>query len=654
MGKINLLSDIICNRIAAGEVIERPYSVVKELVENSIDAGSTAIDIYIERGGKDMIKVVDNGCGIEKDDMRAAFFSHATSKIKELDDINHIKTLGFRGEALATICAVALVELISKVDGADGNRVECDGEFVGKVQPAAVSETGTQIMVKNLFFNTPVRFKFMKSDKKEETDITSYVTKYILLKPNIAFKYYVDGNLKLQSYGGGLEEAITQVYGAKVLPNCFKIDAERNEIKLRGFISNQQYFKPNKTYQTLFLNERYVNNQVVSSAINNAYGPYTMKKNFPFYVLFVDMPDEFVDVNVHPNKTDVRFSESSLVYGSIYKTIGTILDGTVKATEYVVPDDNTGLPETKPLISYAAEYITDKVVDKDFSDIQDIDVYSKQEEVKKKPTPTDGIDLSVYDDYEAPQVIETIDRGDIPVEASQNENKRPGWDISIEENFETLPSDFHVRERVLKDRAVQKAIEERRIYLESKYRGTLFNTYIIYEMRDDVYIIDQHAAHERIIYDKLMQQIAEDDVIRQPVLAPYIIDSTPEEFRFLEENRMNLFRMGFLLEHFGPKHFRVSEIPACMGYLNVKEFFDELLKKISDYSEIKTTDIFKEKIAQQACKHAVKGGDKLTEQERDALFEMVNGRMGLKCPHGRPICIKLSKNELEKMFKRKL
>ncbi|MDE7076302.1 MAG: DNA mismatch repair endonuclease MutL, partial [Clostridia bacterium] len=284
MGKINLLSEIICNRIAAGEVIERPYSAVKELIENSIDAGATEIEIHIERGGKDLIRVIDNGCGIEKDDMRAAFFPHATSKISELDDIDHIHTLGFRGEALATIASIACVELISAVEGQEGNKVECDGEFIGKVYPAEAPR-GTQISITKFFFNTPVRFKFMKSDKKEEADITNYVTYYILGYPDISFKYFVDGKLTLQSYGGGLEEAITQVYGANYLPNCFKISAERNDIKISGFISNQNFFKSNKTYQNVFLNGRHVVNPVIASAITNAYASYAMKRQYPFYVL---------------------------------------------------------------------------------------------------------------------------------------------------------------------------------------------------------------------------------------------------------------------------------------------------------------------------------------------------------------------------------
>ncbi|MGN0805243.1 MAG: DNA mismatch repair endonuclease MutL [Candidatus Coproplasma sp.] len=683
MGKINILSEELCNRISAGEVIERPFSVVKELVENSLDAGATEIEIEIEKGGKDLIKVTDNGCGIEKDDMRPAFFSHATSKIKELDDISHIRTLGFRGEALATIASVALVEMVSAVEGEEGNKVECDGNYVGKVQPAVASK-GTSITVRNLFFNTPVRFKFMKSDKKEESDITAYITRYILGRPDVSFKYYADGQLKLQSYGGGLEEAVTQVYGAKVLPNCFKIEAERNDIKISGFISNQQYFKANKTYQTLFLNGRYVNNQIISSSINNAYAPYMMKKNFPFFVLNVNIPDDYVDVNVHPNKTDVRFSEPSLIYGTIYKTITEILDGTVKATDFVVPDDATYLTENKvettqttieisPLAStftvdsereldnapkaktpvsahsYSALYReTENKIDKDFSQVKDIEKYIAQPKPAQKPSLTSGVDMSVYEDYPPADFSRTIEKESL-LTPRYGEEVKKYFDLGSGSRLSLT-----AQARLEAERAREKARQEEIIFRQCKYRGVLFNTYLLYEIKDEVYIIDQHAAHERIIYDRLKKRITERTIARQTMFAPYILPTSVEEEQFLEDNMDALWQIGFRLEPFGYGAFRVTEIPADLKGLDVKKFFEELFSDISGLKAITIADILKDKIAQTACKHAIKGGEELTEKEREELFAMLRGNMGLKCPHGRPICVKLTKTEIEKMFKRKL
>lgn len=646
MGKINFLSDMLCNRIAAGEVIDRPYSAVKELVENSIDAGATEIEVCIERGGKDLIQVSDNGCGIEKDDMRAAFFAHATSKIKELEDIEHIRTLGFRGEALATIASISCVELVSAVEGEEGNKVECDGEFIGKVMPAAVSRKGTRISVRKFFFNTPVRYKFMKSDKKEETDITNYIIHYILGYPEISFKYIVDGKLSLQSYGGGLDEAIAQVYGANVLPNCFKIKAERNDINISGFISNQNYFKSNKTYQNVFLNGRHIENQLISTAIYNAYSGYAMKRQYPFYVLNITVPDEMVDVNVHPNKADVRFTDERLVYGSVYKVISSILDGTAKAAEFVVNDEIA--PESAS--AYSAEVInTEKVYDKDFSDVVGIEQFTKNKK-QEQPKPEQA-DLSAYEKYAAP-TAKSNPESDLPL----YKYYAPREGVKIENTF-TLHSDDGfdpILANIEAEKAQEKAKQQKMLFTQYDYKGTLFNTYLIYELADDAYLIDQHAAHERLIYDKLRAAISERRLVRQDMLVPYVFTVNPEEKRFIEENSEIISQMGFAVEPFGENAFRINSMPADLPSLNLKEFFDELLAGVHELKKITLTDVLKDKIAQSACKHAVKGGEILTAQERDKLFEMLSGNMGLKCPHGRPVCVKLSKSEIEKMFKRKV
>ncbi len=651
---------MLCNRIAAGEVIDRPYSAVKELIENSIDAGATEIEVCIERGGKDLIQVTDNGCGIEKDDMRAAFFAHATSKISELEDIDHIRTLGFRGEALATIASISCVELVSAVEGAEGNKVECDGEFVGQVQPA-VSSKGTRISIRKFFFNTPVRYKFLKPDKKEESDITNYIIRYILGYPEISFKYYVDGKLTLQSYGGGLEEAITQVYGANVLPNCFKISAERNDIKIKGFISNQNYFKPNKTYQNVYLNGRHIENAAISGAITNAYSGYAMKRQYPFYMLFITVPDEMVDVNVHPNKADVRFTNSSLIYGSIYKVISTILDGTVKAADFVVQDDgynavtNDSIRQFEPLKpqksiphAYAAEFVSEKTYDKDFSDVVGIEKFVKDK--KPEAAKAEPQDLSAYESYDAPAVNANAET-DIPL--YKYYSRREGDKIK---DTLTLRSDDGdpILKSIEEDIAKQKAEQNSILFSQCKYRGTLFDTYLLYEMLDEVYIIDQHAAHERLIYDSLKAKLAERQLARQDMLMPYVITVTPDEKQFLEENGEIIGQMGFSLEPFGANAYRVNSMPADLPWLNLKDFFDELLANVHELKNVTLVDILKDKIAQSACKHAIKGGDVLTEQERDKLFEMLRGNMGLKCPHGRPVCVKLTKYEVEKMFKRKV
>lgn len=651
MGKINFLSDMLCNRIAAGEVIDRPYSAVKELVENSIDAGATEIEICIERGGKDLIRITDNGCGIEKDDMRAAFMAHATSKISELEDIEHIKTLGFRGEALATIASISCVELISAVEGAKGNKVECDGDFVGKVFPAP-SPKGTSISVRKFFFNTPVRYKFMKSDKKEETDITNYIIRYILGYPDISFKYYVDGKLTLQSYGGGLEEAVTQVYGASVLPNCFKIKAERNDLKISGFISNQNYFKSNKTYQHVYLNGRHIENFAISGAINNAYSAYAMKRQYPFYVLFITVPEEMVDVNVHPNKADVRFTDNSLIYGSVYKIITTVLDGTVRAADFVVGDRSDQINNTAGAVSpksstvCAAEFVSsEKVYDKNFEGVVGIEQFEKKN-VKTAQKP----DLNKFELYEKPSETANAE-SDLPLYKyfSPREGDKAENSFILRSD-----SDDPILKSIEEDKKRQKYEQNKIIYNQYKYRGTLFETYLIYEISDEAYIIDQHAAHERLIYDGLIAKLEKRELLKQEMLVPFTFNVNPEERQFIDENINIICQMGFEIEPLALNAFRVNSMPADLPDLNLKNFFWELLSEIGELKKISLSNVLKDKIAQSACKHAVKGGDVLTENERDKLFEMLDGNMGLKCPHGRPVCVKLTKNEIEKMFKRKV
>ncbi len=656
MAKINILSEEICNRIAAGEVIDRPYSAVKEMIENSLDAGATEIEIYIERGGKDLVRVVDNGCGIEKDDMRAAFFSHATSKISTVEDIDKITTLGFRGEALATIAAISKVELVSATDGNGAYKVECDGEYIGKVQPAAF-EKGTSITMRNIFFNTPVRLKFLKTDKKEEADITAFVTRYILCNPRVAFRYYADGKLVLQSYGGGLEEAIAQVYGASFLSQCFKINADRNDLKIYGFIGNQNFFKPNKSYQNIFLNGRCIVNNVISSAISQAYAPYAMKRNYAAYVLFVDVPADIVDVNVHPNKADVRFVDNQLIYGTVYKVISSVLDGTAKAADFVV--ENTRVPEIKSTFAentsknavYAADYSqSGKVYDKNFDDVK-MPVFKPDGSISVKKE-----EQSVSSFQNAQEsVFERMEKRGAEVESIEN--------LPLHRVFAPINNVTRMQAcgGIVSPDAATKAEEERKekqeqqkISYESwKYKGELFNTYLLYECADEVYLIDQHAAHERLIFDALMEKLrSRQSVARQGMIIPYILDLNASESAFIFSHLQLIRSMGFDIEPFGACAYRVNEVPLDLQNINLSDFFAELLRDLDNLQSIKLEDVLREKIAMTACKHAVKGGMALTAAEKDKLVEMMKGDTGLKCPHGRPVCVRLTKYQIEKMFKR--
>ena len=338
MSKIVLLTKEVYNRIAAGEVVERPFSVVKELVENSIDAGATEIVIKLEDGGKKLISVKDNGSGIEKDDLVNATMPHATSKIKTADDLDKIATLGFRGEALASIASVSEMKIISKVRTAEiGYYIESDYGVLGDLEPFPADD-GTVIEVRNLFKNTPAREKFLKPSKNEEADIVNIVTRLIFTHPEIAFKLVFDGKEKLHYAGGSIDEAIIEIYGYETIRDCIQIETEKNGLKISGFIGETYFVKPNRTYQTIVLNGRYVQNITLQTAIHNAYAPYLMKRKYPFYVLKIDVAPEFVDVNVHPNKADVRFADNHVVYGAIYSIVSKVLEGNAAAIDIVKPN----------------------------------------------------------------------------------------------------------------------------------------------------------------------------------------------------------------------------------------------------------------------------------------------------------------------------
>jgi DNA mismatch repair protein mutL len=679
MSKINILSAQIYNRIAAGEVVDRPYSVVKELVENAIDAGATEIEIYVEGGGKQLIRVVDNGGGISRDDLHAAFLPHATSKIAKADDLERIMTLGFRGEAVASIAAVSKMTITSKVSGENCYRLTSDGGKLGEIVEAAGGD-GTDVSVEMLFFNTPVRLGFLKSDKSEETDITNFVSRFILNRPDISFRYYVGGKRILQSFGGGEEEAVVGVYGASILKDCYKIDASKHGIRLRGYIGNQNFSKPNKTYQSVFLNGRYIINSTISAAVSNAYASYLMKRQYPFYVLYIDMPTEIVDVNVHPNKADVRFADNQTVYGCIYSVISAVLDGQPKALEYLVSD--------KTAVASEIEAEAEKVMSPKAAPASAVP-FSAPKKEKPRNAPLNNLAKGVvsfsYEDarrelekvrpskttsMELPFELESnAEENAVPVQSVPAEKKslRETYaDLQVEKNILEVNSpeaalavktqgnseDFFAENKRFLEELETKAKQNKIDVSSCAYAGKLFNTYLLYERGDEVYIIDQHAAHERLIFDRLKEQMRTRKVLQQPMLLPYVLNLNAFESAFIREKMENIREIGFDIDEFGNNAFKVSAVPLDLQSIDLALFFNEILGDISGYRSIKLEDLLKDKLATAACKAAVKGGMDLTREETDRLFRLMDGNMGLKCPHGRPVVVKMTKTELEKMFKR--
>ncbi len=685
MAKINILPAKVYNRIAAGEVVDRPYSVVKELVENAIDAGATEIEINIERGGKQLIRVTDNGSGIAREDLQSAYLPHATSKIARAEDLDSIMTLGFRGEAVASIAAVSKMTITSKTAEGKCYRLACDGGETGEITEAS-SSNGTDVCVEMLFYNTPVRLGFLKSDRAEETDITNFVSRFILNRPNIAFTYSVNGKKVLQSFGGGEEEALASVYGASVLSNCFKIDASKHGIRVRGYIGNQNFSKPNKSYQSVFLNGRYIINATVSAAISNAYNSYLMKRQYPFYVLYIDVPTEIVDVNVHPNKADVRFADNQIIYGCIYTIISAILDGQTKALEYIVEQPKTPYAEeVKPISeqqgmktletptqssSFAIGSLTYEEAQKEIEQAtpafvakkQGADVpFSEVSEARKGFIPNHEIEdfIPPISHRKKVKVPSTNERN----EAEKLHEKYP--DLFFERNILRV-NDPAYEQAAAKGEPLDAFEENKRFLAELDgkakqnkidvsdcvYAGKLFNTYLLYERKEDVFIIDQHAAHERLIFNRMKEKMQNRSIVQQPMLLPYELKLNAFEGAFIAEQLPTIRAMGFEILQASDTRFEVSAVPIDLQDIDLSVFFNDILGDISGYRAIKLEELLKDKLATAACKAAVKGGMDLTREEIDALFTLMDGDMGLKCPHGRPVVVKMTRTELEKMFKR--
>ena len=631
MSNINVLDSSVFNRIAAGEVVERPASIVKELVENSIDAEAKHIVVEIINGGTSMIKVSDDGKGIAYDDLSKAFLPHATSKIKCVEDLNNIATLGFRGEALASIASVSQTTIMSKPKSADiGGEISADGGKISLPRQAGCPD-GTFITVNNLFYNTPVRAKFLKSNRVEEGAITNLISRFILANPNISFKYIADGKTIYQTQGLDLTEGIFVVYSKEATNNIIEVSYESGDIKLSGFVGNPLYVKPNKTYQTLIINGRYVVNNLVSTAVYNAFENYMMKGKFPFFVLHLNMPFEEVDVNVHPNKLDVRFQNTNRIYGIINNAVAQALlntnrtfDGSEIAQEKM---QEITIEEEKPID-------LPKVTGFSFGD-------KKPEEPRidtfvEKPTPE-----------EKPNNI-----------ISAMKNATVYNSKSFGDTTSTLSSDngifFETLVKVSQEQKEETKKQEEMFFdtsTESKIIGKVFNTYIIIEKDGEVYFIDQHAAHERLLFDKFTKSFEEQKSITQSLLVPYIFSVNSLENNLILENLPTLTELGFEVEEFGNLTYKINAVPNLLQNINLKEYVDDLLKNLNKIS--KTNQNTKHFLATKACKAAVKAGMDLSELEIKELMEkIVEQKTTLLCPHGRPICVKFSRTDIDKWFKR--
>ena len=642
MNKINILDSTIFNRIAAGEVVEKPASVLKELLDNAIDAKATQITINVLDGGIKQIEVIDNGSGIEYDDLERAFLPHATSKIKSLSDLDKIGTLGFRGEALASIGAVSEVELVSKTSSSEfGGKICVRGGNMEQKELAG-AQNGTKVKVCNIFYNVPARAKFLKKPRQEASEISNVILRYILANPSIKFTYNLDDKEIYSSTGNGLLEAIYTVYGKSTTEQVLEVSHTGSDgIKVSGYIGMPTFAKPNRTYQTLIVNGRYVQNSMVSLCVYNAFEHYLMKNQFPFFVLNIDMPLESLDVNVHPNKMDIRFENSNQIYGIVYQAVMQALSkhssNVVEVEKRVIdfePANTTGVSfgNNQEKTSEVVDIIAPKQVPNDAENLNlknnDIKFYESLSNGENKLKQSSSILSNVFEkmlsqEDEAPQTS-PIDENPIVFSKSNiqtNENSQLSFLDSTSYNFV----------------------------------GTLFETYLIVQSGNDAYFIDQHAAHERLLFDKFSKQVNDRCVSIQGLLVPYVINVNGLEKQFLEDNLENLKNLGFEISEFGTSAFKISTIPSVLAGINLNDFFSQILSELSVFKQLKQADLILNKLMQHSCKTAVKAGDKLSNNEVASLIKQVDETgMVLQCPHGRPVIIKLSRKEIEKWFKRTL
>lgn len=654
MGKINILDKTIFNRIAAGEVVEKPASVVKELVENSIDSGATNISIEILNGGIDRIRVSDNGCGIEKSDLSKAFMPHATSKIATLEDLNKIGTLGFRGEALASIASVSKVTMLSKVAGAlEGNKIELHGGEIVYEQPAGCTE-GTTVIVENLFYNVPARAKFLRKSKTEENEITNYVSRLILANPNISIKYSADNKLIYASHGNGLFEAIYNIYGNTIENNLIEFNYKDELFDFSGYLGKPTFSKPNRTYQTLIINGRYVINASISTAIYKAFENYIMKGTFPFFVLHLNLPLDKVDVNVHPNKLDVKFEDYNHVFNIVYSSVAKKLEevNLIKDIKLVTDNDDELIKHETKLSTLnfnnlkandGISYSETKKMQDTMQNIKNTPEFAENFKKAKQMFADNESNTELKQTPYIVELAEQLTKRQLN-EGNKQEEIQLIKEVALEENekVQSITNDSNS--------------EQTELILDVqnfKIVGTLFNTYILVEQNENMLLIDQHAAHERLLYDKFKENFNENKLGIQALLVPYILNVNNIEHEFILQNLNNLKHIGFELEEFGNNSFKVNTVPNLLKNISVNAFFTEILGGLNNKLVLKKTDAIEDYFAKTACRKAVKANDILDNSEIKVLLSMLSkdGQV-LLCPHGRPIVLKVSKKEIEKWFKR--
>lgn len=672
MNRINILNADTANKIAAGEVVERPSSVVKELVENSLDAGAKNITIEIQNGGESLIKIIDDGSGVHPEDVEKAFNPHATSKIKDTYDIFSINTLGFRGEALPSIASIARVDFKSKTEDFDmGKELIISGGEKESLTDCSMNR-GTQIEVRDLFFNVPARKKFLKTTARESALINDLVNRISLANPDVSFKLFNNNKKILNTYGNGkLIDVIRTIYGKSTAENLIYFEEHKDTASVYGFIGNDTLARASRNNQSLFVNKRYVKNRSLTVAVENAFRSFNVTGKFPFFVLFIDTYPELIDVNIHPTKSEIKFKDERFIFKVVFDAVHSAMREYVKDT-FTLPEE-----EEKKFEALKEEVIQESL-DKEISTLEKLkeNINYKVSEDRKKE---EIYSYNPSKDYEAKTEV------NIPVDflSKENQDESSKFNNSLENNeFKEVSAKREISydpiliKNEIRDKVSENTYDslessdykcnknehgnslEETIYKEAKFPklkviGQFNKTYILAEYDSTLYLIDQHAAHEKILFEKYSSDIAKKKVEIQPLMIPLVVTLPTEDYLYYDENKEIFEKAGFKISDFGDNSIRIEEVPYFLDKLNPTELITSMINNLKKMGTGETVEVKYNKIASMSCRAAVKANDVLSILEMENLIEdlrYINDPF--HCPHGRPTIIKFTSYELDKKFKR--
>lgn len=672
MNRINILNADTANKIAAGEVVERPSSVVKELVENSLDAGAKNITIEIQNGGESLIKIIDDGSGVHPEDVEKAFNPHATSKIKDTYDIFSINTLGFRGEALPSIASIARVDFKSKIADFDmGKELIISGGEKESLTDCSMNR-GTQIEVRDLFFNVPARKKFLKTTARESALINDLVNRFSLANPDVSFKLFNNNKKILNTYGNGkLIDVIRTIYGKSTAENLIYFEEHKDTASVYGFIGNDTLARASRNNQSLFVNKRYVKNRSLTVAVENAFRSFNVTGKFPFFVLFIDTYPELIDVNIHPTKSEIKFKDERFIFKVVFDAVHSAMREYVKDT-FTLPEE-----EEKKFEALKEEVIQESL-DKEISTLEKLkeNINYKVSEDRKKE---EIYSYNPSKDYEAKTEV------NIPVDflSKENQDESSKFNNSLENNeFKEVSAKREISydpiliKNEIRDKVSENTYDslessdykcnknehgnslEETIYKEAKFPklrviGQFNKTYILAEYDSTLYLIDQHAAHEKILFEKYSSDIAKKKVEIQPLMIPLVVTLPTEDYLYYDENKEIFEKAGFKISDFGDNSIRIEEVPYFLDKLNPTELITSMINNLKKMGTGETVEVKYNKIASMSCRAAVKANDVLSILEMENLIKdlrYINDPF--HCPHGRPTIIKFTSYELDKKFKR--